>query len=321
MQFLLVTIVVLFSVSGCLAAKPVIIDTDIGQDFDDSWAVALSLKRPEIDIKMILTAAHNPTGRAQIVAKYLQTVGRTDIPIGIGIFQDDYVGPLYGWAKNYSLSSYPGKVYTDGITQAINIIESSTEVVTMLAIAPVVNFQAILKKRPDLASKVNVVAMSGSIKVCYGGGQGPCPEYNVVEDIPASQLFYNTTWAKPTVTTPIDTGYVAIIDGPIYQNLMQGVNKNVILKTLIECYFYWHENGGGSGTDPHTSSTILWDAVAAWLNWSDDSFVNLVPLHVHVDGKGLTITDTSSPLIEAALTWKQGGLDGWRNTVVTTLLN
>ncbi len=46
--------------------------------------------------------------QAQIVAKFLQTVKRTDVPIGVGINQDSYVGPLYGWAEDYNLKSYPG---------------------------------------------------------------------------------------------------------------------------------------------------------------------------------------------------------------------
>ena len=66
---------------------PVILDTDIGTDFDDSWALALLLKKQNqtIDLKMVLTASFDTYGRAQIVAKYLTSVKRGDIPIGVGI--------------------------------------------------------------------------------------------------------------------------------------------------------------------------------------------------------------------------------------------
>ena len=46
--------------------------------------------------------------QAQILCKFLQAINRTDIAVGIGLSQDNYVGPLYGWAQDYNLNSYPG---------------------------------------------------------------------------------------------------------------------------------------------------------------------------------------------------------------------
>jgi len=304
------------------AKIPVIIDTDIGQDCDDSWAIALSLKRPELDIKMILTAAHNPAGRAQIVAKYLTTVGRTEIPIGIGVHQDDFVGPLYGWAQDFNVSSYPGGVYTDGIGEAIKIIDASPQTITIIEIAPVPNLQELFKRRPDLTSKVLIKAMSGSIKVCYGGGVGPCPEYNVNEDVPASKIVYNISWNGPMTITPIDTGYLSVIDGAGYQSLLNAQN-NIILETLIQNYIYWQAHGGWG--DPKTASTVLWDPVAAYLTWSDSSFVNLVPLTLSVDNNGNTVIDSKGKLVLVALTWKDkiapSGIQAWKQEAVKTLLS
>ena len=34
---------------------PVILDTDIGSDIDDTWALAMMLKSPELDVKLIVT--------------------------------------------------------------------------------------------------------------------------------------------------------------------------------------------------------------------------------------------------------------------------
>ena len=64
---------------------PVILDTDIGLDIDDTWALGLLLKSPEIDVKLITASSDNTTVKAQLVAKFLERVGRTDIPIGIGL--------------------------------------------------------------------------------------------------------------------------------------------------------------------------------------------------------------------------------------------
>ena len=64
---------------------PVILDTDIGFDVDDVWALAFLLRCPELDIKLITTDTGDTHYSAKIVAKLLQIAGRTDIPIGIGI--------------------------------------------------------------------------------------------------------------------------------------------------------------------------------------------------------------------------------------------
>ena len=71
--------------SGSRKGIPVMLDTDIGTDMDDTWALAFMLRSPELDVKLITTASDDTTVRAKIVAKLLTIAARTDIPIGIGI--------------------------------------------------------------------------------------------------------------------------------------------------------------------------------------------------------------------------------------------
>src|SRR3972149_7582281 len=68
---------------------PVILDTDICDDIDDTWALALLLQSPEFDIKLITTAVGDTSAKTKVVAKFLQTTGRTDIPIGTGLTAGD----------------------------------------------------------------------------------------------------------------------------------------------------------------------------------------------------------------------------------------
>lgn len=55
----------------CAAVIPVIVDTDIGTDYDDAWALGLLLASPEVDVRLVVTATDNTTARAQIVGRYL----------------------------------------------------------------------------------------------------------------------------------------------------------------------------------------------------------------------------------------------------------
>ncbi|MEI6521697.1 MAG: nucleoside hydrolase, partial [bacterium] len=95
---------------------PIILDTDIGTDIDDSWALAMLLKSPEFDVKLVVSDTHNTEYRAKLIAKFLEVADRTDIPVGVGIKLDDVYESCsryaqYDWVKDYSLKDYPGIVY------------------------------------------------------------------------------------------------------------------------------------------------------------------------------------------------------------------
>src|ERR1700733_13915688 len=94
--------------------KPVILDTDIGDDIDDTWALGLLLKSPELDAKLVVGDFGSAPYRAKLLAKFLQTAGRTDIPVGVGVETGKGgTGPQAEWIKDYDLNAYPGKVYKD----------------------------------------------------------------------------------------------------------------------------------------------------------------------------------------------------------------
>ena len=94
---------------------PVILDTDIGYDIDDTWALGLLLKCPELNVKLITTTSDDTTIKAKLVAKFLEMSGRTDIPIGIGPPEGRKKGPLFGWIEDYDLKQYPGTIFENGI--------------------------------------------------------------------------------------------------------------------------------------------------------------------------------------------------------------
>ena len=66
------------------ARIPVIFDTDIGDDIDDTWALAMLLKSPQFDVKLITTTCGASQARGKLVAKLLTVAGRTDVAVGLG---------------------------------------------------------------------------------------------------------------------------------------------------------------------------------------------------------------------------------------------
>ncbi|MGA2258608.1 MAG: nucleoside hydrolase, partial [Thermoguttaceae bacterium] len=57
------------------AKTPVVLDTDIGDDIDDTWALALLLRSPELDVQLITTTCGKAEYRAKIIARLLTVAG------------------------------------------------------------------------------------------------------------------------------------------------------------------------------------------------------------------------------------------------------
>jgi len=299
---------------------PIIIDTDIGQDMDDSWAVALALKNPNFDVKLIVTAAHNPYGRAQILAKYLLSVGRTDVPIGIGIKQDDYVGPLYDWAKDFNLTQYPGVIHYDGIEALNSVISSSTVPISLVEIAPPVNLEALASRYPSIASSPKlkgIYAMSGSIYKCYGGGPGPCREYNCAEDPAATNATYTQKWGL--TITPLDTCDDTRVTGELFQMLSKANNSNdIILNVLLQNFCFWSEHGGYQSNCVDYSTT-LYDPTALYMSYSFGNF-EMQELKLIVTSNGTLLINPDGKNVNVALNWKTNGLANVDKWIAETLV-
>ena len=62
------------------AKTPVILDTDISDDIDDTWALALLLKSPELDLKLVVTDQGKTAYRARIVASLSRSLAARTWP-------------------------------------------------------------------------------------------------------------------------------------------------------------------------------------------------------------------------------------------------
>ena len=107
-------LVLLVTLGFCLFAGatharpiPVILDTDIGDDIDDTWALAMLLGMPQLDLKLVVTDYGNTPERTRLVAKILQRAGRTDIPIGTGVKTGDDPLTQKRWVGDFDLGTYP----------------------------------------------------------------------------------------------------------------------------------------------------------------------------------------------------------------------
>lgn len=292
---------------------PVILATDIGDDIDDTWALGFLLRCPELDLKLVLGEYGKSQYRAKLIAKFLQTVGRSDIPVGLGADSDPRgEGPQAAWIRNYDLNNYPGPLHRDGAQAVIDTINQSREPVTVICIAPMPNLAAALARDPQIARRARFVGMTGSLRVGYDGSKTVSAEWNVKADAKACQAAFAAPWEK--TITPLDTCGLLKIDGQRYRRLLD--SKDPMAMTVIENYRLWSRANNKQDTAAETHSSVLFDTVAVYLAFAQD-FCRMEILGVRVSDDGFTTIDEKGSRVSAATAWKD--LDGFRDLLVARL--
>jgi inosine-uridine nucleoside N-ribohydrolase len=281
---------------------PVILDTDIGGDIDDTWALCMLLKCPELDVRLVASDAGNTTYRARILAKMLEVCGRTDIPIAVGVPPGDEHGHQSDWIEGYSLDAYPGTVHEDGVGAIIDTIEASPDPVTIICIGGVPNVRAALERAPDMVNNARFVGMHGSIRRGYGEGSEPKAEANVRADPAALRAVFEAPW--DCTITPLDTCDRVKLLEEKYQTVHQCDSPGV--QALMENYRIWNSAWGERGLDTTARSSTLFDTVAVYLAFSEELLV-MEDLLVQVTDDGRTVVDDTQRVVHCAIDWHDLG--------------
>jgi inosine-uridine nucleoside N-ribohydrolase len=294
------------------AAKPVILDTDIGDDIDDTWALAMLLRSPDLDLRLVTTTYGKAEYRAKIIARLLTVAGRTDVPVGLGEGGRGGTGGQQPWVKDYQLADYPGKVHQDGVAAMIDVIEHSREPVTVIAIGPLNTVAAALKRRPEIAGKALFVGMDGSVRMGYGGKK-PDAEWNVKANVAAAQTVLSAPWRGISIT-PLDTCGRINLSGDRFAKLIG--SHDALVQAVLENYRIWSHK---ERIEQLKSSSTLFDTVAIYLAYPGERpLMKLETLSIRVTDDGFTRIDPQGRSMSVATEWTDQ--DGYRDLLVRTLM-
>ncbi len=274
---------------------PVILDTDIGGDIDDTWALAMMLRSPELDIRMVSTATGDTTYRAKIAARMLEIGGRTDIPIAVGLPLAPLPTPQAPWVAGYDLGSYRGPVLQDGVGALVEAIMGSPEPVTIVAIGPLPNIGAALEREPRIASRARLVGMHGSIRLGYDGAPRISAEYNVAADPGACRKVFGAPW--DVTITPLDTCGLVVLEGARYRAVRD--SRDPLARAVIENYRLWSRDKAVA----EERSSVLFDTVAVYLAFSEE-LLAMERLGIRVTDEGYTVIDDGARPVRCATAWK-----------------
>ena len=293
---------------------PVVLDTDIGTDIDDTWALAMLLNSPELHLLAVVTSHGDARYRALLAAKFLGSVGREDVSVGEGVADGLLPAGRRGqqaWLAGYVSANYDGPYRTDGAQLLVDTVMASPEPVTVLCIGPASTTAAALAMAPEIAVKARFVGMHGAVRRGYGGSPNPVPEYNVFVDVAAFRSVLAAPW--PVTLTPLDTCGVVTLEGDEYADVRDA--DTALMRSVMANYQAWAEAVGHPELAEQRSTT-LFDTVAVYLAFADH-LLEMETVRLAVRDDGLTFESADGRPVNAAMGWRD--LPAFRRLLIDRL--
>jgi inosine-uridine nucleoside N-ribohydrolase len=275
------------------AATPVIVDTDVGDDIDDAFALALAASDPRLDVLGVTTAWGDTSLRRRLALRLLAAAGRAGAPVAQGRATPDSVRfTQAAWAAA-GPQPPPG---LDAVAFIRDEVRKHPGQITLIALAPLSNIEDLIAHDLEtLRGLKRVVMMGGSIYAGYGEGADgrptpPGAEYNVASTPKAFASLL--ALGVPVVLFPLDSTQLkldATSRGQIF------AQASPLASALAQLYEPWRMLNAWRQSDP-----TLFDAVpVAWL--LDPTLCPTTPLRIAVDDRGLTHVVAGPPNVEVCL--------------------
>ncbi len=257
------------------AREKIIIDTDIGDDVDDAFALALAVKSPELEILGVTTTFGDTETRARITDRLLGELGRGDIPV--------LAGKATATKNPMSQRRYAegGKfvkaAHGDAVEFLLEQIRKYPGEIILIAIGPLMNVGAAIEKDAATFRKLKrVVLMGGSVRRGYGdlgytAAVPPMPEWNILNDVGSAQKLFAV--GVPLFVMPLDSTQLKLDEVKRAFLFSQGT---AVTDQLAVLYHLW---GQETPTlfDPMTIAFVL-----------KPELCPVTGLHIRVDEKGFT---------------------------------
>lgn len=191
--------------TGARAAEraKVILDTDIGSDIDDAWALGFVVSYDGFETLGVTVTDGDTAARARLAAKLLQVTGHGSIPVAVGRatpVPPDRVDRQLEWAEDFTAKRPIGPSAAAFIADTVR---RNPGAVTLIAVGPLQNVADALRREPRLPRLVRrLVLMSGCLEG-FPGHAGAIPEWNVRQAVADAQLVYGAGF--PLTIVPLDS--------------------------------------------------------------------------------------------------------------------
>lgn len=170
---------------------PIVLDTDIGTDIDDAYALIFAAASPELELRAVTTVNNDVCLRARIAKALLKLIGRGDIPIAAGAGRSLTPGVSRGWGGHEGIGIDLAGIHVcqdSDFEKAPAVIASEAAIahdegapLTLITIGAMTNAALAFERYPDETRKLDhVIAMASDFQGF--GPENASGEHNVACD-------------------------------------------------------------------------------------------------------------------------------------------
>jgi inosine-uridine nucleoside N-ribohydrolase len=212
----------------------VILDTDIGYDADDFFALLLLLNSPELSLDLIITGDETEGKRARLTRKILEVAGRSEIKVVTGAD----LGNVNFSVEDMISDTPKAELDTLDVVEEIRNIVNQYDKVIYIGIQGFSNLATFIRRYPNLKEKLKVFQMGCSLD--YSRFEG-WVEHNVRIDIPAARFVFESGVDITLVMaqTTMEPGYCFNEENQVMIKLR--ASDNLLHKMLLESVVRFQE--------------------------------------------------------------------------------
>lgn len=279
-----------------ISKKKIILDTDIGDDIDDVFALDFLSKSSEADFIGVTTVFRNAFARAKMAAYSLELFGRSDVPVYAGAdkplindaeqlilphvlaqdVNDENGKPLpCQYIKEMDNAKIENKTAIEFIAEQARIYKKELYIV---AIGPLTNLALAIRCYPDLMKNIGgITLMGGNFSSC-------APEWNIIVDPEAAEIVFSSGLPVKAIGYDL-TQYCGVTDNYETELRLSNNQEKSYLAHLIQL---WHDRY-------HFDAPVLHDVLAVAVELFDD-LVEFKQKRVKVRLDGTPQTDRGATL-------------------------
>ena len=240
--------------------RPVILDTDTGDDVDDVFAIALAAKAEAIDLLAVITA-HGDTGlRAKLARRVLDEAGRKDVPVfaGHGINRSDVLATTSMESGKGFVPESAAVGESDGVDVMIELVKQRPGVVVVCAVGPLTNIAEAIRRFPAFAGQVGqLLIMGGRFP------DGPQGEWNFnCDPVAACKVVQSDAEIAIGLIGPTRRAQIGFDQAARLRRA--GTASGESLAGMLEQYLNGRSRQQTPMFDPATLGALIWPELYSW---------------------------------------------------------
>ena len=279
-------------------ALPIILDTDVGDDIDDAYALAFICRSPEFDLRAVTTVYGHTQERARLAASIMQRAGHAPVPVACGASGGLTVAHTRGAERRLNFDGFNQRHIglpadelppVDQRTAAqliIDTVRAQPGEVVPVAIGALTNIALALVLDPELAEMIpRIVIMACEFEEGF-------PEWNIVCDPIAAEIVLNS--GVPIAITPWIIGSRGTLSTEQLERVMTSTTP--LGQVIASCTQAWIDDHPGERPHLYDPLAVLGIIRPDLFTWKQGSVE--IATHAHGEqqvGMSTFIEDEASP--------------------------